>query len=260
MIILILKGIIIGFFMLFPGLSGGSIAIILNEYNRIIYHTSNIFKSFKNSITYLFFIGLGGIIGLYLSSKIIVYFSEKYYQLILYFFFGIMIAFISNFLYEKTAGKIRLVDIIYLVFGIIISLLFTYIPKEFFSLNSIFGMFFLGLLLAIALILPGISFSYVLLIFSCYDDVIMAITTFDFLFLFKIGIFLVTGIILTIRIIEKSLVKFEKETSLIISGFMISSVVSIFKFPVNVIEINYMTIFLMIGILFFLIFGKIIKK
>ena len=44
---LFLKGIVIGFFMLFPGVSGGSIAIIFSEYDNIIFNTSNIFKETK---------------------------------------------------------------------------------------------------------------------------------------------------------------------------------------------------------------------
>ena len=47
-----------------------------------------------------------------------------------------------------------------------------------------------GVLVAVALILPGISVSYILLVFSCYDSIILAISNLDLFFLFKIGIFI----------------------------------------------------------------------
>ena len=49
MILLLLKGFFIGLFMLIPGVSGGSIAILFNEYDKMVYHTSNLFKEFKKS-------------------------------------------------------------------------------------------------------------------------------------------------------------------------------------------------------------------
>ena len=112
MIILILKGFIIGFFMLFPGLSGGSIAILLGEYDNIIVNTSNLLKNTKNSLIYLFSISVGGIIGAVISSSVIGYFTNNFYDKLIYFFLGIMIVFIVNFLYENTNNKFRFKDII----------------------------------------------------------------------------------------------------------------------------------------------------
>ena len=260
MIVLILKGIIIGFFMLFPGLSGGSIAIILEEYDNIIFHTSSVIKTPKKSLVYLFFISLGGMIGLLFSSKIIGYFKTNFYNEVLYFFLGIMVVFIIDFIYKNTKNKIKANNILYIFLGVITSLLISIIPVNFFALDSLFSLFIFGVLVAVALILPGISVSYILLVFSCYDSIILAISNLDLFFLFKIGIFILIGIALTIKLIEKSMVKYSKETNLIISGFMIGSFLMIIKFPKDVFELNIMVIFLLIGILFFLIFGKIIKK
>jgi putative membrane protein len=171
-----------------------------------------------------------------------------------------MIVFIVNFLYENTNNKFRFKDIILILLGIIISVFINYIPSDIFNLNSIFSLFVFGLLVAVALILPGISVSYILLIFSCYDNIIYAIKNFDFLLLIRIGFFVIIGIILTIKLIENALIKYKKNTNLIISGFMIGSFYTFIKIPATIFLINEMVIFLMIGILFFLIFDKIIKK
>ena len=260
MIIIFLKGIIIGFFMLFPGLSGGSIAIILGEYDSIIHNTSNILKNPKKSLIYLFSISAGGIIGAVISSSFIGYFTENFYNEIIYFFLGIMLVFIIDFLYKNTKGKFNLKDIIFIFSGVLISILINYIPNDIFNLNSFISLFVFGLFVAVALILPGISVSYILLIFSCYDNIIYAIKNFDFLFLIKIGFFVIIGIILSIKLIENALIKHKKTTNLIISGFMIGSFYSFIKIPNTISLINEMVIFLMIGILFFLIFDKIVKK
>lgn len=260
MILLILKGIIIGFFMLFPGLSGGSVAIILDEYDKMIFHTSRIFKNFKNSLNYLFFIGFGGVIGLVISSKIIGYFTNNFYNETIYFFLGIMLVFIIEFIQKNTNKKINTFNLLYLGIGITVSVLIKFIPENIFLLNSFFSMMIFGILLAIALILPGISFSYILMIFSCYDLFINAISNYDLLFLIKVGIFLIFGIAVTIKTIEKCLTNYETKTNFLISGFMIGSFVSFIKIPKDITEINIMVVFLMTGILFFLIFGKIVKK
>jgi putative membrane protein len=51
-IFLFLKSIVIGFFMLVPGISGGSIAILLNIYDDLLLSLNNIFKTFKSSVTF----------------------------------------------------------------------------------------------------------------------------------------------------------------------------------------------------------------
>ena len=73
------KGIIVGFFMLVPGISGGSIAIILGIYDKLLISLNDIFKRFKTNFIFLFIVSLGGITGIFLSSFILDFFIKNYY-------------------------------------------------------------------------------------------------------------------------------------------------------------------------------------
>lgn len=259
MILLIVKGFLIGFFMLFPGMSGGSIAIMLSEYNNIIKNTSTLFKNFKGSFFYLLSLGIGGILGLYFSSFFITFISKNYYNQMLFFFLGIMLAFVISFIKINTKN-IELNNMKYILVGAFLSILFNIIPEGFFFLESWYNFFFLGIVLAVALILPGVSFTYVLLIFSCYDKLIFSIKNFDIEFLLKISIALIIGILLTIKVLEKIMNKNPQKTNLVLSGFIIGSFYMFFSKLNSIKEINVAVNFLMIGILFFLLFVKIFKK
>lgn len=260
MILLLLKGFFIGLFMLIPGVSGGSIAILFNEYDKMVYHTSNLFKEFKKSFFYLLILAIGGILGLYCSSIFLHFFIENYYLELIYFFFGIIVLFVINFINKNNEKKISIKYILYILIGILISILIGFIPKDLFNVNNIFGLLILGLMLAIALILPGISVSYILLIFSCYDTFILALKNMDIFYLFKIGIFLMFGIFVTIKLLDYLMNKYKSITNFTIIGFMIGSLLTFIPIPITVNEFNIAMIFFMQGILIFLLFGKIVKR
>lgn len=258
---LFVKGIFIGFFMLIPGISGGSIAIMLGVYNDIIINTNNLFKTLKKSFIFLLMLALGGLLGLLVSANFLTIFIENYYHEMIYFFLGIMIVYIINFFNENKKDGIKFHHIMLLIFGVSVTFLINLIPANFFGSNlTLFNMIILGFLLAIALILPGISISYILLIFSSYTSVIMAIKSFDILYLFKTFCFVPLGIFLSISVLSKLLFKHSKSTNFMILGFLISSLFSFLPIPTLLSEINTSVIFLLMGILFFLLFGKIIKK
>ena len=75
-ITLFLKGILIGLFMLIPGVSGGTIAILLKIYEELLIRLNTLFKDFKNNFKYLFIVFIGGLIGVFISS----YFLSIFFQ------------------------------------------------------------------------------------------------------------------------------------------------------------------------------------
>lgn len=99
-LILILKGAAIGIAMLVPGVSGGTMAIILGVYDDLIHSVSSFFKDIKKNFIFLFYIAIGGIIGVLAFSKLIEYALDNFRYPTMYFFIGIVIGGIPV-LYQK---------------------------------------------------------------------------------------------------------------------------------------------------------------
>ena len=243
------KGIIIGFFMLVPGISGGSIAIILGIYDKLLISLNDIFKRFKTNFIFLFIVGLGGLVGIFLSSFILDFFIKNYYFELLYIFVGMM--GLHSFNVVKNIKKTQIVkSIFFILVGLFIGFLITNIPPSFFSIgNKFFTLLFLGVFLAIALILPGVSVSYVLLIFNMYDDIILAIKNLDIIYLLEIGMFLVIGLLLVIKLLHYLILKKKEMISNLIIGFIITSIWIVLPKFSSFNEIVYFLIFVIIGIL-----------
>ena len=81
-IIDILKGVIIGIANIIPGVSGGTMAVSMGIYDKIVKIVGNafhsIFKDFKNTVKFLLPIGIGAVLGIVLFSKLIKYCLEVF--------------------------------------------------------------------------------------------------------------------------------------------------------------------------------------
>lgn len=233
-LVLILKGFIIGGTMLVPGVSGGSMAIILGIYGDLISSVSNFFYSKRKNFTFLFIFSIGAILGMLLFSKSILTLLHNYRVPVLYFFIGAVIGGIPTI--TKTCGlkRLNMSSIAYILTGVILVLSLTLIPEGLFnptSIESFKGSLMLlaaGFFAAIALILPGISVSFVLLVLGIYEEIINAIDQLNIPYLTIIFIGLVLGVITTTKILEKAMKTYKTATYLIILGFVLGSVLPIF--------------------------------
>ena len=85
-----------------------------------------------------------------------------------------------------------------------------------------------GVVIAVALILPGISGSFMLLILGLYNTVITAITDFNIPILIPIALGGIVGTVLSARLIEMLLNRYPEQTYMIIFGFILGSVFGVF--------------------------------
>lgn len=254
-IFLFLKSIVIGFFMLVPGISGGSIAILLNIYDDLLLSLNNIFKTFKSSVTFLAVASVGGIIGLFLSSYVLEFFIQNFYFEIIFLFLGLMISYAFKML-KSVEKKTFLRNILLIFIGVAVGILITKIPIGFLNIkNKYLNLLFVGIFLAVALILPGISVSYVLLIFSMYSELLIAIQQFDILYLLEIGVALIVGILLVAKILNYFLINKKSFVENIIVGFIFSSIWIILPDITNEKELVYAVIFILLGIILKSIFN-----
>lgn len=229
-----LKGIAISISQIVPGVSGGTIAMILGIYDKLLHAINNILSDFKNQYKILLQVFLGAIIGIFLFSNLVKILFEKYPIQIGYLFIGVILGGAPLMFKKATVKGFNKKNIVYLLIGIIIVLMMgspnndasSIITKL--TLLRFIWLFIGGVVVAIALILPGISGSFMLYILGLYNTVLTAVSEFNILILIPIALGGIIGTLLTARIIEGLLIKYPQQTYILIFGFILGSVFSIF--------------------------------
>ncbi len=236
------KGIIIGIATLVPGMSGGTMSIILGIYDKIISAVGNFFKNVKENLVFLLFVGLGAAAGILLFSNIITFSLEHARHATIFLFLGIIAGGLPPLLNkagiklsgEKSGEKIRALDVALFLLGAIIVVAMSSSKTAVIELASNEGiinmvfMAFAGFVSAIALVLPGISGSFFLLTIGLYDITMQAINDLNLAYLIPFAAGIALGTILTVKAVEKLLQKNPRATYIVILGFVIGSMIEIF--------------------------------
>lgn len=251
----VIKGIIIGIATLVPGVSGGTMAIILGVYDDMIHAVGSFFKNIKKNIVFLGTLGVGGVIGIALFSRVIEYGLEHFKYPIVYLFLGIIIGGIPVLYKRATTGKKKMSDYIYFIVGLLLIVgmsLYNVTIVNLASSTGIWNFIFLivaGIIIAVALILPGISTSFMLLALGLYDITLKAINTVDIPFLLPIVIGAALGVIGTTKVLENLLNNKPRQTYMLILGFVVGSIIEVFPGIPTSFNILYSIITFVIGYL-----------
>ena len=238
--IILLKGMLMGIADLIPGVSGGTIALITGVYKDLISALNNIslknifkdlLKNFKsNKFDFLSVLGLGIILSIILFSKLILFLIENYNNQISSFFFGLIIC--SVYVLLKKVKPIKILDIILLLFS-------SFIIYQLLKINAfekeidIIYIFMCGFLCSSAMILPGISGSYILLILGAYQFMLKKLNTVflndsdSHLYILSFVLGAISGILIFSRIIKWLFKNYENKTLVVMIGFILGSVTKI---------------------------------
>ena len=230
----IIKGFTIGAFMLIPGASGGTLAIILGIYDDLIHAVSSFRNNWKRNAQLLTTVGLGGVLGLVLLSGPMLTAVTSYEKPMLYLFLGAIAGSIPT-LYRKAAvSRIKSVNVLAAVAGAAIGILTINLPADLFRFqvlggtSSLLVLFLAGIFIAVALILPGISASYFLLMLGMYQLTLDAIKRVDLGYLAPLLAGILLGTLLTAELLEREMKKHPQFTYMIIIGFMAGSLVQVY--------------------------------
>lgn len=255
-VILVIKGLIIGFAKVMPGVSGAILAISMGVYDKGINAITRFFDNIKENTKFLFFIGIGIIIAIILGSNIVYFLLNNYYVITMLFFMGLI--------FGSTPKIISKVDktikgyIISLVTFIIITLLTTININNNNISNSIFIYLISGLIDAFGMVVPGISSTALLMVIGTYNNIIYSlsnvgniINNLNILIPYGIGIFI--GIIITSIVINYLFNKYNKLTFSFILGVILSTLVTlllkIFSYHINIKDLVIGILLLSLGII-----------
>lgn len=244
---LIKNGFIVGSSMLVPGVSGGTMALILGIYDKLISSINNIFKDFKVSFYFLLQFCIGAVLGFVVFGKSIGWLVDNFEIPVKYFFIGAVLGGLPLLFKKSTVMKNSTKDIFIAIIsfilgaGIVFSLSLLPTTSSLsvdFSLTGVLIMLATGIIVAIALVLPGISTSHMLIIMGVYYPIINN-TRENLSLIAMLGISTVIGILLITRFLEFFLVKFPKATYFCIIGFVLGSIKQLLLNDTNADEIYY---------------------
>ncbi len=232
---LFVTGFSMGAADLIPGVSGGTIAFLSGIYEELIASiklvTGDVLRLFLKLkfveglrlIPFRFLIPLAlGLFGaIFLLANLLSYLLTSYPVFIWAFFFGLVIA--SVFVVSKRIKKKSINNTI----GFLISAVGAYIlvgavPVE--TPNNLIFFFLSGMIAICAMILPGISGSFILLLLGKYQQVLGAVINKDFLTLIVFALGAVFGLALFSRVLSWLFSKYHDISVAILAGFMLGSV------------------------------------
>ena len=229
-----LKGVAVGLATLVPGASGGTMAIILGIYDDILHAIGSFFENWKKHFIFLFVVGLGGLTALVVFSGLLTAALKNFPFETRFLFMGVICGGVPVLYKNATEGKVEIKNLIFLIVGAVIVILLskdsasteTLANPE--GIGSMFLLFIAGIVMAIALVLPGISGSLMLYIMGLYQITMSAIDTRNITFLIPLGLGVVIGTLATTRIIEALLKKFPAQMYMLILGFVAGSLIPVF--------------------------------
>ncbi len=252
----ILKGIAIGMANVIPGVSGGTLAVVFNIYDKFINAiTYNVKKLWQNRRFVIPLLG-GMALGVLLFSKIISVLYTHFPVQTNCFFTGLIVGsvplLLKKMLHKETEEKSNVKTIISLCLCVILAAVFLlwfsslegktastdiaqFVLPEF-TWPLALKIFFAGFLGAVAMVIPGISGSLIMLIMGVYTIVITSIpalfsseTFFHALILLlPNGAGVLAGLLAGAKLVKFLLNKFPEHTYAIILGLLIGSAVNIF--------------------------------
>lgn len=234
-------GALIGIAMIIPGVSGGTIAVLLKLYDKLVGAISDLRRDFKNSFLFLLPIVLGALCGLAALYFPLKYALEYAPMPTILLFAGLMAGSFPKLLKDTIHKGFKPTDIIAIILPLAFVIGICFIPSigeaDLSATMPVWGYFVLiaiGAVASCALVVPGVSGSLLLLILGYYTpilDTVSALFT-DFghsllvLALFAVG--LVAGFFTIAKLMKLLLSKFPRVTGWAILGFVAGSIPAIF--------------------------------
>lgn len=264
MLILFIKGIIIGIGKVIPGVSGSIISIILGIYKDGVNALKNPFD--KNNFKFLLVSGFGILFSIIFGSKTILYLLDNYYFLIMLLFSSLILGTIP-IIKKEVDFNIYNLSIIILISVIFIYLSFKNFNGSYIYTGSLKDFYFLilvGFIEMGTMIIPGISGTVILMMLGVYNlvtETMSRLFMFGYLkenimILFPILIGMLIGFVSIISVVNFLLNKYKQVSFVIIFSFCISSFLILL---IKTFKVTFSLYEFLIGIFIFIV-GYLISK
>lgn len=230
----IIFGAIIGVANVIPGVSGGTMAVVLNIYDRLMEALS--IKNLKKNLPFLITLLLGAGAGILAFSNAISFLLENYPVATNFAFIGLILGSMPM-IFKRAGGKTPHTSTIvsFLVafafmagLGMIQESALSTAVESTLTLGNFFWLFFVSAISMFAMILPGISGSLVMMIFGAYYTVIEAVKGLNIPLLIPVALGCLLGLIFGSKLVSTLMKRFTQPTYTAILGLIVGSLITIF--------------------------------
>ena len=237
-----LKGFIIGAANVIPGASGGTLALVIGIYEKLIGALSNIASDLKNSLKTLAPILLGVAIAFLTLSHVITFCLDKFLFATIMLFFGAVLGGMPMLAGKVKGKKVKpaYIAVAVVTFAVVIGLVFlgtgADVDISTFSIGKILLLFVAGAVAAATMVIPGVSGSAFLMTIGLYEPVmnqVKALTSSDgdkghaLIVVLIVAVGIIVGIVGIAKLIDMLLKNYETGTYWAIIGFVLSSAIVI---------------------------------
>ena len=229
------KGIAMGLGDSVPGISGGTIAVISNIYDELVFSirafdarlliqlSKGEFKAGWQHIngSFLLVLALGILTGLLISANTVLYLLENQFEALMAFFLGLVLA--SVFILARETHIMHLHNGLALLAGAATTLLIGQLdPLPSADLSPAY-LFLCGLIAISAMILPGLSGAFILILLGAYETMLIALTQLQWLNIFVFVSGCGIGILAFARLLARLLLHFRDLCYGFICGMLMGS-------------------------------------
>lgn len=227
-----------------PGVSGGTIAFITGIYEELIKSISNIGpqlfinlkkEGVKNTWNkanggFLLSLFIGIAISIFSLMRITNHLLETYPILVWSFFFGLVLA--SIFYVGKQIESWKPKHIVFFILGFAVAFGISLLSPSSESTSLIY-LFFAGSIAICAMILPGISGAFILVLLGAYKNISEAVSNFDLKVIVSVGLGAVFGLLTFSRILKWLFKHYQTSTLAVLTGFIAGSLIKIWPWRIT---------------------------
>ena len=231
---IIAKGFAMGTADLVPGVSGGTIAFITGIYEELISTIANLgpisirdfFKEGivstwkKYNINFLLALFIGIALAFLILSKTIHHLQETHPNQLMSFFLGLVLA--STPLIWRSVGEKNKRNLGFGLLGVAAAAILTSLPTAE-AIESPIYIAFSGAIGICAMLLPGVSGSFILIILGAYAPVIAALVGLNFVIILAFAVGCITGLLAFSRLLKRVLNNYHDQTLSVLVGFMLGA-------------------------------------
>ncbi|WP_087974512.1 DUF368 domain-containing protein [Oceanobacillus rekensis] len=226
------RGLIMGASDVIPGVSGGTIAVLLGIYDRLIASINGLFsKDWKKHLGFLIPLGIGILTAIFLLANVIEWLFEHYPGPTQFFFLGLILGVLPYLFYKAEAkNNFKTKHYVLLLIGVVVVASMAFFnPNEGNVIENVTAstyvlLFFSGFIGSSAMIIPGISGSFMLLLIGVYTTIISAISNLQLDIIAITGLGIAVGFIVMSKVIAYFLSNFYTGTFAVIIGLVIGSI------------------------------------
>ena len=233
-LMLYLKGVAMGLGDSVPGISGGTIAVITKIYDQLVFSIRAVdltacalffggqFKALWLHIngTFLLILAIGILSGLLISASTVLFLLENYFAPLMTFFIGMVLA--SSWLLKNEFSIAAWQNLLTLFLGLLLAISIAFISPRSAEL-SLSYVFLSGAIAISAMILPGLSGAFILLLLGVYEFILNALLSFDLPYIAAFMLGCALGLIAFSRLLSWLLRTHHQLSYAFITGMLLGS-------------------------------------